>query len=404
MIVTLLWPVWQRHPAKRLLCLLPLLLCAACARHQAATPSPPKPDQAVARLTTQIPKLERENPDKPFVLPAPHAAPFPSIDDRYGPGELGPRILLHTHEVTEVSPQRLELTPIDLPDDLPATMRDALHQEAPESQNDENTSRPFLSDGTLDFLAGKDPKPRKSRPIRVWDIRRPRSTPPSPIQPAQYNALTYLQTLGLKSIYDLSPLARKLIVPKKHWPRLAFPYIPQRASDPTAPTRTQWLAMINEAAHFFGLDPAFVTAMIQVESNFDHRAISKAGAQGAMQIMPKTQELLGLQDPFDARANIYAGCAYIRALLDRYKRVDLALAGYNAGPGAVDKACGIPPYRETQNYVRKVMELWQPEAVVLPPLNETAHKPLTRNVSQGNAKPKAKKTRSRVRTRKRTKP
>ncbi|MCR5561826.1 MAG: lytic transglycosylase domain-containing protein, partial [Desulfovibrio sp.] len=122
-----------------------------------------------------------------------------------------------------------------------------------------------------------------------------------------------------------------------------------------------------EAGRLFGLDPQFIAAIIKVESNFDHLAVSSKGAQGAMQIMPGTQAQLGLKDPFDVQANIHAGCAFIRELLLQYGSTELALAAYNAGPGAVDKYGGIPPYAETQNYVRRVMALWQGEERQNPP-------------------------------------
>ncbi|MCR5814057.1 MAG: lytic transglycosylase domain-containing protein [Desulfovibrio sp.] len=334
-------------------------LCQACAQHKPAPPAPPSHAQTVSQVQTLISHLDLVATDTRSLQAK--MAPPPLVDDRYGPGKLGPRILLHTDEVTQVLPERLEIARVAQPHDLPEDLRAKLAPSAsePPQQSEEGPGKLSLKSDVADYLAGKDTKPRKARLLRVWDIREPRLRKTSPIQPAQYDALSYLQTLGLKSIYDLSPLARKLIVPKKTWPKLAIPIIPRTPFDPTAPTQAEWQQMIDTAARFFGLDPAFVAAMIQVESNFDHRAISTAGAQGAMQIMPKTQELLGLQDPFDARANIYAGCAYIRALLNKYERVDLALAAYNAGPRAVDKAHGIPPFRETQNYVRKVTELWQ---------------------------------------------
>ncbi|MCR5562413.1 MAG: lytic transglycosylase domain-containing protein, partial [Desulfovibrio sp.] len=130
--------------------------------------------------------------------------------------------------------------------------------------------------------------------------------------------------------------------------------------------------MIQDAGRLFGLDKKFIAAIIRVESNLDHLAVSSKGAQGAMQIMPGTQAHLGLKDPFDVQANIHAGCAFVRELLLQYGSTELALAAYNAGPGAVDKYGGIPPYAETQNYVRRVMALWQGEAMQPSPVAEGA--------------------------------
>jgi len=108
-----------------------------------------------------------------------------------------------------------------------------------------------------------------------------------------------------------------------------------------------------------GMDHRLVQAVIQVESNFQADAVSPAGAQGIMQIMPQTQKDLGLSSPFDYRLNIEAGVRYLRMQYDRFRRLDLALAAYNAGPEAVEKYGGIPPYAETRNYVHKVLSLYR---------------------------------------------
>ncbi len=125
------------------------------------------------------------------------------------------------------------------------------------------------------------------------------------------------------------------------------------------PTSEQWRTLAREAQEIFGLDAALVLAVVRVESDFDPTARSPAGAQGAMQIMPGTQEELGLIDPFDPRANVYAGSQYLMELLQRFRSPELALAAYNAGPGAVEKYGGIPPFEETQTFVRRVMEYWK---------------------------------------------
>jgi hypothetical protein len=105
-----------------------------------------------------------------------------------------------------------------------------------------------------------------------------------------------------------------------------------------------------------GVDPRFIHAVIKQESKYDPRAVSHAGAQGLMQMMPATAKRFGLKDPFDATANVEAGTKYLQWLLERFDGdVSLALAGYNAGEGAVDKYKGVPPYSETQNYVKKIV-------------------------------------------------
>ncbi len=108
----------------------------------------------------------------------------------------------------------------------------------------------------------------------------------------------------------------------------------------------------------YSIDPGLIRAMIEVESGFNPGAVSTAGAQGLMQIMPETQKDLGLANPFEPDSNIEAGTRYFRYLLDRFESIPLALAAYNAGPSRVERYNGIPPFRETQEYVRKVLELY----------------------------------------------
>jgi soluble lytic murein transglycosylase-like protein len=108
------------------------------------------------------------------------------------------------------------------------------------------------------------------------------------------------------------------------------------------------------------LDPKLVRAMIQVESGYNHRARSHKGAMGLMQLMPATAGLYSIQDPYDPDENVRGGTRYLRYLVDRFPgRLDLAVAAYNAGPGAVERYGGVPPYRETKDYVRRVMALYQ---------------------------------------------
>ncbi|HEY6119566.1 MAG TPA: lytic transglycosylase domain-containing protein [Pyrinomonadaceae bacterium] len=113
--------------------------------------------------------------------------------------------------------------------------------------------------------------------------------------------------------------------------------------------------IIFRAAEREGLDPRFVHAVIWQESKYDVHARSGAGAQGLMQLMPATARRFGCTDPGDPAANIQAGTKYLSWLIKRFDgNVELALAGYNAGEGSVDKYHGIPPFNETQNYVRTI--------------------------------------------------
>jgi soluble lytic murein transglycosylase-like protein len=125
---------------------------------------------------------------------------------------------------------------------------------------------------------------------------------------------------------------------------------------PLSQTQSTVRQHIEVAATRFGVDSNLVDAVAWQESRYNPRARSSAGAMGVMQLMPGTARQLGVRDPHDVQQNVTGGTAYLRAQLDRFgNNVPLALAAYNAGPGAVLKYGGIPPYRETQNYVRQIM-------------------------------------------------
>jgi soluble lytic murein transglycosylase-like protein len=118
----------------------------------------------------------------------------------------------------------------------------------------------------------------------------------------------------------------------------------------------KYRTLVGDAARRYELDPNLLRAVIQQESGFNPNAVSNSGARGLMQLMPQTAAGLGVTNPLDPAQNVDGGARLLRQLIDRYGgRLDLALAAYNAGPGAVDKYGGVPPYSETQDYVRNIL-------------------------------------------------
>jgi len=140
--------------------------------------------------------------------------------------------------------------------------------------------------------------------------------------------------------------------------------------------------LIEEAAGRYKVSPDLVKAMIRIESNFNPEAVSNKGCKGLMQLLPDTAKRFGVKDIFDPTQNLEGGVKYVRFLLDYFKNdLSLALAGYNAGENAVTRYKGIPPYRETKDYVKKVTALYQPPAdeLAVEDLTE-AERPINRKI------------------------
>ena len=135
-------------------------------------------------------------------------------------------------------------------------------------------------------------------------------------------------------------------------------------------------AAIDDAAARHHVDPSLVRSVVQVESNFNPNAVSRKGAMGLMQLMPSTARSLNVSNPFDPAENVDAGVRHLRKLLDSYGgNVRLSLAAYNAGSGAVARSAGVPHFRETQNYVRRITNLYNggSETIFGNPAHEPVH-------------------------------
>ncbi len=132
-------------------------------------------------------------------------------------------------------------------------------------------------------------------------------------------------------------------------------YIKERPK-PAAAT-IKYDGIIQEASNKYGLSFSLLKAIIKVESNFDSRAVSEKGALGLMQIMPQNLQAFNIQEPYDPEDNIMGGARYFKSLIERFDgKLPLALAAYNAGPTIVDKYRNIPPIKETEDYVKKVLK------------------------------------------------
>jgi soluble lytic murein transglycosylase-like protein len=144
----------------------------------------------------------------------------------------------------------------------------------------------------------------------------------------------------------------------------ATPPAGQTQPSARASTANPYDGLIRRAAQRHELDPALLSAVIRQESGFDARARSSAGAMGLMQLMPDTARSLGVADPYDPAQNVEGGARMLRGLIDRYGgRLDLALAAFNAGSGAVDKYRGVPPFAETRSYVSSILDAYRSDAL-----------------------------------------
>ena len=129
---------------------------------------------------------------------------------------------------------------------------------------------------------------------------------------------------------------------------------------PDAASSSRYDHLIAEASRRYGVNESLLKAIIKAESDFNPRAVSKKGAKGLMQLMPENIRAFRLTDPFDPRENIMGGTRYFKRMINRYGgELSLAIAAYNAGPEKVDQYRGVPPYKETENFVKRVLKYYR---------------------------------------------
>jgi soluble lytic murein transglycosylase-like protein len=141
---------------------------------------------------------------------------------------------------------------------------------------------------------------------------------------------------------------------------LPAPPCPPGWAEQPLPDATPYRKEIAAASRAAGLHPWLVAAVVEAESRYDRWAVSRAGARGLMQLMPAVWTDGGIRDPHNPKANLRVGCAHLRTMLDRFGDLPLALAAYNAGPVVVERHQGMPPYRETRAFVRRVLSRFCP--------------------------------------------
>lgn len=164
------------------------------------------------------------------------------------------------------------------------------------------------------------------------------------------------QELLMQKINEASQMNHSLLM-QGTIPKTAAPISHKPESTTSLNDNSSINTYVNDAAQKFGVDEKLIHSVIKIESNYNSTAHSGAGAQGLMQLMPATARGLGVTNSLDAQQNINGGTKYLSQMLKKYNgNTKLALAAYNAGPGNVDKHQGIPPFKETQNYVNKVID------------------------------------------------
>jgi soluble lytic murein transglycosylase-like protein len=166
-----------------------------------------------------------------------------------------------------------------------------------------------------------------------------------------------MRTAVLAGLMSSAPLARPVVALLPPQPK-AKPNVEVSAEYMAIPANEAYDDIIQEAAAEYDMDPNLIHAVMQAESAFHPYAVSRAGAEGLMQLMPELSDEIGVNDAFDPRENIMGGARYLKRLLDHHDgNIDLALASYNAGPGNVERYGGVPPFRETRSYVKTIKQI-----------------------------------------------
>ena len=166
-----------------------------------------------------------------------------------------------------------------------------------------------------------------------------------------------MRTAVLAAAMSSAPLARPVVALLPPPPK-AKPNVEVSADFVAIPANEAYDDIIQEAAAEYDMDPNLIHAVMQAESAFHPYAVSRAGAEGLMQLMPELSDEMGVNNAFDPRENIMGGARYLKRLLDHHNgNIDLALASYNAGPGNVERYGGVPPFRETRNYVKTIKHI-----------------------------------------------
>jgi len=166
-----------------------------------------------------------------------------------------------------------------------------------------------------------------------------------------------MRTAVLAAAMSSAPLARPVVAILPPAQKVK-PQVDVSTEFVAVPANEAYDDIVQEAATLYDMDANLIHAVMQAESAFHPYAVSRAGAEGLMQLMPELSDEMGVGDAFDPRENIMGGARYLKRLLDYHNgNIDLALASYNAGPGNVERYGGVPPFRETRNYVKTIKHI-----------------------------------------------